>query len=147
MLHRQISNSTCIGKLFREFVLTTREGSSAASALHGRRRARSTGSRPALAALPTKGPTSNASRVEELQRPSNCFAPSAPAVQSREHACELVAALLLVPLSVVSVCLESPRAQACTRAGYAHELMHVSVSNDCGCRWQASGHISSEGSV
>ena len=70
----------------------------------------------------------------------------AAAVLSREHACELVAALLLVPLSVVSVCLESPRAQACTRAGYAHELMHMSVSNDCGCSWQASGHISSEGS-
>ena len=30
VLHRQITNSTCIGKLFREFVLTTREGSSAA---------------------------------------------------------------------------------------------------------------------
>ena len=43
-------------------------------------------------------------------------------MQSREHACELVAALLLVPLSVVSVCLESPRAQACTRAGYANDL-------------------------
>ena len=72
---------------------------------------------------------------------------SAPAVQSREHACELVAALLLVPLSVLGVCLESPHAQACIRAGYAHDLMHVTVSNVCGFRWQASGHISSEGSV
>ena len=70
VLHRQITNSTCIGKLFREFVLTTREGSSAASALHGRRRARSTGSRPAPAALPTEGPTSIASSIEKLQRPS-----------------------------------------------------------------------------
>ena len=43
-------------------------------------------------------------------------------MQSREHACELVAALLLVPLSVLGVCLESPHAQACTRAGYAHDL-------------------------
>ena len=79
--------------------------------------------------------------------PPGCFAPSAPAVQSREHACELVAALLLVPLSVLGVCLESPHAQACIRAGYAHDLMHVTVSNVCGFRWQASGHISSEGSV
>ena len=54
-----------------------------------------------------------------MYRPS---APAAPAVQSREHACELVAALLLVPLSVLGVCLESPHAQACTRAGYAHDL-------------------------
>ena len=44
-------------------------------------------------------------------------------MQSREHACELVAALLLVPLSVVGVCLDSPHAQTCTRAGYAHDLL------------------------
>ena len=62
-------------------------------------------------------------------------------MQSREHACELVAALLLVPLSVVGVCLDSPHAQTCTRAGYAHDLMHVSVSNDCGCRWQFWAHF------
>ena len=146
VLHRQISNSTCIGKLFREFVLTTREGSSAASALHGRRRARSTGTRPAPAAVPTEGPTSNASRVEELQRPPAQIAPSAPAVQSREHACELVAALLLVPLSVVGVWIEPRLAQAYARACSAHDLMLVTVSSNCVSRWQAAGHISSEGS-
>ena len=57
-----------------------------------------------------------------------------------------MATLPMVPLSVIGVWLESPRAQACIRAGYAHDLMHVTVSNVCGFRWQASGHISSEGS-
>ena len=80
-------------------------------------------------------------------RAFSAIAPSAPAVQSHEHACTFVAGLPLVPMSVVSVWLESPRAQACIRAGYAHDLMHVTVSNVCGFRWQASGHISSEGSV
>ena len=70
----------------------------------------------------------------------------AAAVQPREHACAFAAGLPSVPMSVVGVWIESPHAQAYARARSAHGLMTVTVSNDCGCRWQADGHISSEGS-
>ena len=76
-------------------------------------------------------------------RAFSAIAPSAPAVLSREHACELVAALLLVPLSVVGVCLDSPHAQAAARACFAHDLMLVTVSIDGLCTWQAAAHNSS----
>ena len=67
---------------------------------------------------------------------------SAPAVQSREHACAFVAGLPLVPLSVVGVWLEPRHAQAYARACSADDLMLVTVSNDCVSGWQADWHIS-----
>ena len=81
--------------------------------------------------------------VVDLCNLNRKIAPAAPAVQSREHACELVAALLLVPLSVVGVCLDSPHAQAAARACFAHDLMLVTVSIDGLCTWQAAAHNSS----
>ena len=63
-------------------------------------------------------------------------------MQSREHACVFVAGLPLVPMSVVGVWLEPRHAQAYARACSAHDLMHVTVSNDYVSGWQAAGKIS-----
>ena len=130
---------------FSEIDQTRREGTRHPRTVHIHGWGLSTGTAGGYPPVPTEGAVPIAQRADDALRAFGARLSSAPAAQSREHACAFVARLPLVPLSVAGVWLESPRAQVGGRSSCAHDLMLVTVSNDYVCRWQAAEHISSEG--
>ena len=65
VLHRQITNATCSGKLFRENELTACEGSRRSLASHGTRPACTTGTADMPPPVLVEGPVSNVCRADE----------------------------------------------------------------------------------